>query len=127
MPIPLDPRKKPVDVKVHVSNGAGVDIVWTDQHQSHYDFRYLREFCPCALCDEERRKKENLAAHTTGSSAAALPLFKPRPTARGAKAVGHYALQIEFSDGHTTGIYSFDYLRTICPCEQCGAAFRSPE
>lgn len=126
MPIPLDPRKKPVDVKVHVSNGAGVDIVWTDRHQSHYDFTYLREFCPCALCDEERRKKENVAAHTAGSSGAALPMFKPRPAARGAKAVGHYALQIDFTDGHTTGIYSFDYLRTICPCEQCAAAFRSP-
>jgi DUF971 family protein len=127
MPIPIDPRKKPVDIKVHVSSGGGVDIVWTDRHQSHYDFTYLREFCPCALCDDERRKKEDLAAHAAGSSGAALPMFKPRPTARSAKAVGNYALQIDFTDGHTTGIYSFDYLRTICPCEQCGAAFRSPE
>jgi DUF971 family protein len=52
-------------------------------------------------------------------------MFKPRPTARAAKAVGNYALQIDFSDGHTTGIYSYDYLRTICPCQECGKAFRA--
>ena len=126
MPIPLDPRKKPADIKVRVSTGAGVDIVWADQHSSHYDFVYLREQCPCAMCDEERRKKEGMPrTRAAGPAAAALlPMFKPRPTARTAKAVGNYAIQIDFSDGHTTGIYSYDYLRTICPCEECAKAFR---
>jgi len=45
----------------------------------------------------------------------------------GAGAVGNYAIQIEFTDGHSTGIYSFDYLRTICPCDACARAFRSGE
>lgn len=131
MPIPLDQRKKPADVKVRISTGAGVDIVWADQHTSHYDFTYLREQCPCAMCDDERRKKEKASehgggtAHIGGTSGAVLPMFKPRPTARAAKAVGNYALQIDFSDGHTTGIYSYDYLRTICPCEQCAREFRA--
>jgi DUF971 family protein len=110
---------------VRISTGAGVDIVWSDQHSSHYDFMYLREQCPCAMCDDERRKKENMAARAGSGAGAVLPLFKPRPTARAAKAVGNYALQIDFSDGHTTGIYSYDYLRTICPCAECGKAFRS--
>jgi DUF971 family protein len=41
-----------------------------------------------------------------------------------ARTVGNYALHFEWSDGHTTGIYSFDYLRRICPCATCagGAA-----
>jgi DUF971 family protein len=79
------------------------------------------------MCNDERLKKEGLAAHTSGTiaSGAVLPMFKPRPTARAAKAVGNYAVQIDFSDGHTTGIYSYDYLRTICPCEECGKAFRA--
>lgn len=126
MPIPLDPRKKPADIKVRVSTGAGVDIVWADHHTSHYDFAYLREQCPCAMCDEERRKKENATVHAGGgpSTSTLLPMFKPRPTARTAKAVGNYALQIDFSDGHATGIYSYDYLRTICPCGECAEAFR---
>jgi DUF971 family protein len=54
-----------------------------------------------------------------------LPLYKPRPGARAAKSMGHYALQIEFSDGHSTGIYSYDHLRTICPCAECALSFRS--
>jgi len=128
MPIPIDPRGKPDDVKVHVSTGAGLDIGWADGHSSHYDFAYLREHCPCAMCDDERRKKQNFTAHapsTPNAATAVLPMFKPRPGARAAKAVGNYALQIDFSDGHTTGIYSYDYLRSICPCAECAKLFRS--
>jgi DUF971 family protein len=33
-----------------------------------------------------------------------------------AEVVGRYALQIFWSDGHSTGIYAFDYLRSLCPC-----------
>ncbi len=125
MPIPLDPRKKAAGIKVHISTGAGVDIAWTDGHASHYDFAYLRDLCPCALCDDERHKKQDMAAHTAGNSNAALPLFKPRPSAKSAKPMGNYALQIEFTDGHASGIYSYDYLRTICPCDECASVFRA--
>ncbi|HEX2712140.1 MAG TPA: DUF971 domain-containing protein [Candidatus Acidoferrales bacterium] len=124
MPLPLDTRKKPVDVKIHLSSGAGVDITWSDGHSSHYDFVYLRDQCPCAMCEDERRKK-SAPASPGGAATAALPMFKPKPKARSAHAVGHYAIQIEFTDSHTTGIYSFDYLRTICPCEACTREFRS--
>src|SRR5215472_6745013 len=54
MPTPLDPRKKPTSVKIHVSSGTGVDIIWADGHASHYDFAYLRDECPCATCNDER-------------------------------------------------------------------------
>ena len=36
-----------------------------------------------------------------------------------ARIVGNYALHIEWSDGHSTGIYSFDFLRRTCPCPAC--------
>ncbi|MEK7316525.1 MAG: gamma-butyrobetaine hydroxylase-like domain-containing protein, partial [Candidatus Eisenbacteria bacterium] len=36
--------------------------------------------------------------------------------------VGQYALHFDWSDGHTTGIYSYDYLRRICPCDACLSA-----
>ena len=42
-------------------------------------------------------------------------MFKPRPGARAAKTVGNYALQIDFTDGHTAGIFSYDYLRSHLP------------
>lgn len=111
-------RYKPTDVKVRVSTGEGVDIAWADGHRSHYEFAYLRDHCPCAVCEDERGRRP------ATPDPAALPLYKPRVTARGASAVGHYALQFDFSDGHATGIYSFDMLRDLCPCDECRAASR---
>lgn len=124
MPIPLDVRKKPIDVKVRVSTGEGVEITWSDGHVSRYPFPYLRDLCPCALCNDEREKNARLKA-AGGNPATALPMFKPRVTAKSANAVGNYALQIQFSDGHSTGIFSYEHLRDICPCEECGREFRA--
>lgn len=107
---------KPAEVKIHVSTGSGVDVEWTDGHRSHYDFGYLRDRCPCAMCNDERGRPGKPPA------GGALPLYKPRITARSASPVGRYAIQLDFSDGHTTGIFSFPYLREICPCGECGKA-----
>jgi DUF971 family protein len=123
MPIPIDVRKKPLDVKIHVSTGAGMDIIWSDTHASHYDFAYLRDVCPCALCNDEREKRSRVVG--SGSGGAVLPMFKPKVTAKAARPVGHYAIQIDFSDGHTTGIFSFEHLREICPCPACQLEFQS--
>ena len=125
MPIPIDARRKPASVKIHVSSGAGIDITWSDGHASHYDFASLREQCPCAMCNDERREKQ--AQEQSALSSAALPMYKPKITAKAAHAVGNYALQIDFNDGHATGIYSFDFLRTICPCDACARQYRSGE
>jgi DUF971 family protein len=126
MPIPLDSRKKPASVKIHVTSGTGVDIVWSDEHVSHYDFAYLRDECPCATCNEDREKKRAFAS-AGPTSPAALPMFKPKTRAQAATIVGNYAIQITFNDGHATGIYSYDILRTICPCADCAKAFRSEQ
>jgi prepilin-type processing-associated H-X9-DG protein len=138
MPIPIDARRKPANVKVHVSSGKGVDITWADGHASHYDFAYLRQECPCAMCNDERQKKaqgqekdQQLKKENAARVAAAppssplLPMYKPKLAAKSAHAVGNYALQIDFNDGHATGIYSFDFLRTICPCEECAREYRA--
>ena len=138
MPIPIDARRKPASVKVHVSSGAGVDITWADSHASHYDFAYLREECPCAMCNDERQKeaagqqkdlqlkKENAPLPAAlALSSPLLPMYKPKLSAKAAHAVGNYALQIDFNDGHAAGIFSFDFLRTICPCEECAREFRT--
>jgi len=123
MPTPIDQRKKPTAVKIHVSSGAGVDISWADGHSSHYDFAYLRSQCPCATCNDERDKKEKMAGMNLQNSPL-LQMYKPKPRAQAATQVGSYAIQITFNDGHSTGIYSYDYLRTQCPCPECEAAFR---
>jgi len=120
MPLELDIRKKPTDVKVRVSSGEGVDVVWSDAHASHYDFAYLREQCPCAHCNDERQKKSGKSGPSPTSL---LPMYKPKVTAKNATPVGNYAIQIEFSDGHASGIFSFGVLREICPCPECRREF----
>ena len=125
MPIPQDVRKKPTDVKVRVSTGEGrVDVVGR-AHEPLPRFRYLRDLCPCAFCNDEREKKARMG--TSPAASIELPMFKPRVTAKAPRAMGNYALQITFSDGHATGIYSFEHLREICPCEACGRDFRDAQ
>lgn len=77
------------------------------------------------MCNDEREKKKK--SGTDASTFTALPMFKPRVTAKAASPVGNYAIQIQFSDSHATGIFSFSHLREICPCEACAREFRKPE
>jgi DUF971 family protein len=113
-----DLRSKPANVKVHITSGEGVDVTWADGHYSHYSFVYLRQECPCAVCNDERIRKDK----EKSQGVVALPMFKEKVRAKAAKAVGQYAIQIDFSDGHSTGIYSFEYLRSACPCSECKPA-----
>lgn len=127
----IDERKKPTDVKVHVSTGAGVDVAWADGHRSHFDFAFLREECPCATCNDLRNKKQAAAAQgmvsETSGGDAVFPMYKPKLTARAAKPLGNYALQIDFNDGHSSGIYSYAFLREMCPCAECERDFRTED
>ena len=119
MPIPVDQRKKPTAIKIDVSTGSGVDITWADNHVSHYDFAYLREECPCATCNEKRDQEHQHAGSKATPpaiiSSPALPMFKPKIRAQSATQVGNYAVQINFNDGHNTGIFA-EYLplRRMC-------------
>jgi DUF971 family protein len=72
------------------------------------------------LCNDERDAK----ARDKTRSADLLPMYKARVTAKSAESVGNYAIQIHFSDSHSTGIYSFAALREMCPCEACAREFR---
>ena len=125
MPLPVDNNRKPTSVKIHVKTGAGVDITWADGHKSHFDFPLLRDNCPCATCNDERGKKEVAISFGSMPASAVLPMYKPKARAQSAAQVGNYAIQLSFNDGHSTGIYSYDFLRTICPCEECRKEFRS--
>ena len=88
-------------------------IAWSDGHESYYPFGELRRSCPCATCRERPRQP---AGHSlsmlSGPSIDELRITELRP-------VGAYAVQIVWSDGHDTGIYSFETLRASCPCAEC--------
>jgi len=48
-------------------------------------------------------------------------MFQPKLRMESIEEVGSYAIRIRWSDGHGTGIYSYDHLRSICPCPACSA------
>lgn len=119
----LDPTPRlaidPASVKVNLTAGTGVEIDWKDGHRSSYTFPYLRDACPCALCDDEREKSGRKPGEPPKLAPGALPLFKAAAKATAAEQVGKYALRFAWNDNHDLGIYSWAYLREICPCGEC--------
>lgn len=71
----------------------------------------LRKYCPCASCKTEMETQEHSAM---------LPIITAGQfELTSAEQVGSYAIQLQWGDGHRTGIYTFGYLRQICECEEC--------
>ena len=93
----------------------GIKIHWSDGHISQYRSGWLRARCPCAGC---REKDKQAVAQPTGLKI--LPIFNSSSEQLASlEPMGHYAYNIAFKGGHDTGIYSFEYLRTICECDEC--------
>ena len=98
-------------VKLNLKKDEKLEIEWQDGLQSVYTISYLRTMCPCATCKVVREEKK-----TTRSLLRILPgNFAAPITAVGAELVGNYAMKIDWSDQHSSGIYSFQYLREIAP------------
>jgi DUF971 family protein len=109
----------PKSVKVNLTTGTGVDIEWNDGHVSHYGFIYLRDACPCALCNDEREKAGRRAGEPEKPALGSLPMFKAAARLVSAEGIGRYAIKFMWNDQHDLGIYSWKYLREVCPCEEC--------
>jgi DUF971 family protein len=92
-----------------------VQITWQSGHQSEYDFEYLRWQCPCALCQGEGGAPGQLA-FTRELTPEQTSLVDMGP-------VGNYAMGLTWADGHSTGIYTWENLRRLCPCAECRARF----
>jgi len=91
-----------------------LEIRWSDARLCVYPIELLRTMCPCAQCRQVR--EGDAAQKKIKTSLTILPgNFADRIVATSANLVGNYALQIHWSDGHDSGIYTFDYLREICP------------
>ena len=112
MPTSTDPEH------IAISKSKGIRIDWKDGHHSEYGLQYLRDECPCANCT---------GAHGTparpkqGAAEAANPfqMYQPALKMLGVEQVGSYAIRIDWSDGHSAGIYSYEHFRRICPCKAC--------
>ncbi|HUP04272.1 MAG TPA: DUF971 domain-containing protein [Bryobacteraceae bacterium] len=102
---------------IAISKSKGITIDWKDGHRSEYGLTYLRDECPCAEC---------AGTHGTPprpkTADSPFPMFQPALKMLRVSPVGNYAIAIEWSDGHKSGIYSYDHFREICPCAECRAA-----
>ena len=100
----------PQPVELKRTSQRELEIRWSDDFEQRIPYRVLRDACQCARCMD---KKSNRPDKTVGmlrvlSAAETMPLdivsMKP---------VGNYAYNIDFSDGHSTGLYTFELLRSL--------------
>ena len=110
-----------VPAKLNLKKDEKLEIEWRDGHHSTYTIGLLRSMCPCAACKAVRGGYEGHAPaiQTSGpkkTSLTILPGNYAQPLAAlSAELVGNYALRIDWSDGHGSGIYSFEFLRELSP------------
>jgi DUF971 family protein len=101
------PPSRPRPTEIHHLREEGlVRITWSDGHVGDYDYATLRGWCPCALCQGHGNERRFVRTAD--------------PRLRSIESVGAYAVNLAWSDDHDTGIYSWAYLREICPCPLCG-------
>jgi DUF971 family protein len=93
---------------IDVTERGDVRIVWRGGPEVTIPAAQLRDRCPCASCIEEGTGRKLLDPSTIPAD---IRLEQILP-------VGSYAIQIHWSDGHSTGIYSWQTLREAAPAEQ---------
>ena len=86
-------------------------IRWSDGMEQTLPFRVVRSACQCAACMEKKmaKSKESVGQLNILSAAETAPL-----NIESMSPVGNYAYNIQFSDGHSSGIFSFELLRSLC-------------
>ena len=90
-------------VQIIEESDSEVSIKWSDDAETRYDAVQLRRSCPCAGCINE----------WTGEKMLDDTNIPDDISFRHISIVGRYALNFHFSDGHDTGIFSFNYLRKV--------------
>lgn len=114
----MEPQPAHLDLK----RDRGLTVQWADGTTSYYSVAYLRRHSPSAEARELRAEMARNPLAVLPASASAGGAL----TALGAELIGNYALRIRFSDGHDTGIYSWEYLRQIDPARVAERAGGGP-
>lgn len=91
----------PTGIRQHGPTQLAID--WSDGELSIYDVRRLRLLCPCAVCIDEWTGEQRLDPESVDADVRPVKI----------QPVGRYAIQIAWSDGHDTGIYTFTRLREL--------------
>jgi len=92
-----------VPSKIEQRDSRTLAILWSDGVESLFDVRALRLACGCAHCVDEWSGEPLLVADGVPEDVAPIAI----------ESVGRYAIQINWSDGHNSGIYPFERLRRL--------------
>ena len=96
-------------VELNRTEDRQIEIQWSDGLHQRISYRELRDACPCAACREpEENEPSNGLRVLSESETRPLEIL-------GMKPVGNYAYNIQFSDDHNTGIFTFNLLRSLVP------------
>ena len=95
---------KPSDIQII---GEELAVKWDDGGESFVRLAKLRKACPCASCKGEVDVMGNL--HIGAKQSYKLSSFQVRSL----EFVGGYAIKPVWEDGHSTGLFAFDYLRAV--------------
>jgi DUF971 family protein len=96
-------------LKLRIEHETDLVIVWNDEREQTLSIKLLRTRCPCSVCrkqPDEPAIKPNSLNVLSDSDLVPLRIESMHP-------VGNYAYSIHFSDGHSSGIFSFEYLRRL--------------
>ncbi len=100
---------EPQPTKLEVRDGNKLLIAWSDGQQREITFGELRKACPCATCREQRKEPPQ-----PSGGLQVISMAEARPlTIQSMSPVGNYAYSIAFSDGHDTGIFTLELLRSL--------------
>ncbi len=106
----MHPMKLARPKHLDLNREKGLTVHWDDGRISFYPVAYLRKMSPSADVRMLREEMQKNPLTVLPASSSDQPL-----TAVGIDSVGNYAVRVSFSDGHDTGIYSWEYLREIDP------------
>jgi DUF971 family protein len=93
-----------------------LSIQWRDDHLSIYPFSLLRNACPCVECRGGHDKMGDTPPPEVFTMEREI---STRTTLKNIESVGTYAISPQWEDGHQFGIYTWEYLRALCPCPIC--------
>lgn len=101
-------------VSLDKTESRSLRIVWNDGVEQVLPYQRLRQGCQCANCMEKRKAQLQDEQHKDPT---ALPVLSAAETVPldivRMRPVGNYAYNIEFSDGHTTGLFTYELLRSL--------------
>jgi DUF971 family protein len=107
----------PAPKSLNLKRTESLEITWSDDRRSVYSISLLRTMCPCAQCRMVRTGTDPHSLAPQQPKKSALTIlpgnFSEPLSVVHAELVGNYALRIDWSDGHASGIYSFQYLREL--------------